>query len=196
MVPNEMLEYQMRHLFGQGQNEMWGLSTIDDLVPEVVTYDYQTTFPQATVYSPCARLVIQRLLVDRGDPRLDALEWVPTIGWTEPAGEPDDLINPAIYCQAVWEGGHGPGYYSAETNVKGRVIYGYTWKVRSLNDGAGDYRITFALDDTCGGNVLLNTRFDAAQIVPPADEEEPPAGGVPVIDYEENLTYIDITILP
>jgi hypothetical protein len=195
-LATEMLEYRMRHLFGRGKDEMWGLSTIGELVPEEMEYDYQTTYPQATVYSPCARLIIQRLLVDRGDPRLDSLEWVPTEGWTEPAGEPDELINPPIYNNAAWEGGHGPGFYSAEVNVKGRVIFGYTWNVRKLNEDAGDYRITFSLDATCGGSILLNTWFDEAQIVPPEDEELPPAGGVAVIDVDNNLTYIDITIVP
>ncbi len=43
----------------------------------------------------------------------------------------------------VYEEGDGPGYYNAEINVKGRIIYGYTWNVRQLNEGAGDYRHHF-----------------------------------------------------
>ncbi|MHC4908390.1 MAG: hypothetical protein ACYTF9_01545, partial [Planctomycetota bacterium] len=66
VVSQEMLEYQMRHVSGWGIDEVWGLSTLDDM-PEIATYDFVTTFPQATVYSPCARLTIQKLLVPRDD---------------------------------------------------------------------------------------------------------------------------------
>ena len=105
---------------------------------------------------------------------------------------------------AVYEGGDGPGYYSAEINVKGRVIYGYTWNVRRLNEGAGDYRITFSFDATCP-TVALNTFFveGTTEIMVPLEvavtqavEEEPAGGGQrPYSTTGHNLTYIDVRIL-
>ena len=120
---------------------------------------------------------------------------------------------PALFNSPVWESGDGPGYYSAEINVKGKVIYGYTWDVNKLHDdtvvppytnpsAAGDYRITFSLDGT-NCPVTLNTFFDAyTQIVVPLEEavvleegEEPGGGAVAHTDAVNNLTYIDVRIL-
>jgi hypothetical protein len=196
----------MLHTSGWGIDEVHGLAELDGEVQA-----YSST--QATVYSHCARFVIQRLLVERDDPDLVNLvwdtdledpEWVEKPDWTG-----DDLVNPAIFNKAVWEAGDGPGYYSAEINVKGKVIYGYTWSVRKLNDdGAGDYRITFYLDDTCPA--VLNTYFTGGvtEIIQPSEEEiaaaaaaegddgESPGGGaVGVLDTVNNLTYIDVRIL-
>ena len=83
------------------------------------------------------------------------------------------------------------------------VVYGYTWGVRQLNDGAGDYRITFSLDGT-NCNQTLNTGFAMGEtfIIVPEEEEEvviaaEPAGegGISYLDAANNLTYIDIHIL-
>lgn len=207
-----MLEYQMRHTDGWGIDEVHGLATDLSNQPSL------GGGTQAAVYSHCARLTIQKLLVDRNDPRLAALVWIPGDGWTEPGGYPNELINPHIFNGSVHDGGDGPGYYSAEINVKGKIVYGYTWNVRQLNDdtpaedsnirtAAGDYRITFSFDETCG-SVGLNTYFSngITQIVVPSAEAIAAAlavteeagdvgGGVAKIDYPNNLTYIDVRIL-
>ena len=118
------LEYEMRHTSGWGIDEVHGLAATLDELPAAMT----GSGTRATVYSHCARLTIQKLLVDRNDPSLANLVWVPEEGWT------GNLINPPIFNGYVHEGGDGPGYYSAEINVTGRIIYGYTWNVRKLND--------------------------------------------------------------
>jgi len=227
-LPTPQLEYQMRHTSGWGINEVHGLAT-----------DLQGTpllgpGTQATIYSPCARFMIQLLLVEeRDDGRLADLIWEPEVGWTEPAEDPqnpeneypDDLINPPIFNEVVYEADDGPGYYNAEINVKGRIIYGYTWNVRTVHDdtlnpsGAGIYRLTFSFDQTCG-DVSLNTFFNGeTQIMVPLETEEaleaalssteegeePGGGAVGVLvpaqfDDEgnligDNLTYIDVRIL-
>jgi len=206
-----MTEYEMRHTSGWGIDEVHGLAAAQDDTPIL------GPGTRATVYSSCARLTIQKLLVEREDAEVADLVWVPEVGWQEPEGYEDDLINDVpLFNLPVYEGGDGPGYYSAETNVKGRIIYGYTWNVRSLNEGAGDYRITFSFDQNCGP-VSLNTFFDGnTEIMVPLEEEvvaaaaeegEEPGGGatgvlVPVeFDGETgeliggNLTYIDVRIL-
>ncbi len=189
-----MLEYGMRHTSGWGINEVHGLA-VKDGIAEI------GPGTQATIYSHCARLTLQKLLVPRDDPRLLDLVWVTGEGWTEPEGYAVDLIEAPLFNGSVHEGGDGPGYYSAEINVKGRIIYGYTWNVRKLNHGIGDYRMTFSLDQVCGA-VNLNTYFveGTTQILLPLEtvtiEAEPidTTGGVAVIDFANNLTFIDVRI--
>ena len=188
------LEYQMRHVFGWGTTELHGLA-----------YDHETDQALlgdgmlATVYSHCARFTIQKLnVVDLNDPLLEGLEWDPATGWFGHAA------NSPLFNKAVYEGGDGPGYYSAETNIKGRIIYGYTWNVKQMNDGPGYYRLTFSFDDTAGpAGPALNTYFVAGTtgILQPVEEETllredgTGGGGVAQIDFDNNLTYIDIQIL-
>lgn len=195
-----MLEYGMRHVSGWGQTEMHGVATYGEPPVAEALDGYQ-----ATVYSHCARLTLQKLLVPRENLVPGDLTWVPGEGWvtTDPLADP--LINPPIYNMAVHQGGDGPGYYSAEINVKGKIIYGYTWNVRKLNEGAGDYRVTFSFDELCG-TAFLNTYFveGATQILLPTEEEllaaaeegeEPGGGATAVLDFTDNLTYIDVRIL-
>ena len=216
-----MLEYGMRHVSGWGIDEVHGLAATkagSEIIPEI------GPGTQATVYSPLARLTIQKLHVESlDDIGEESLAWNPLQGWAD-VQSPDiaDLINEdPIYNMAVYEGGDGPSYYSAEINVKGKVIYGYTWDVKRLNEftehggeAAGYYRITFSLDDLEGppAPALLNTSFELAQILEPVEEEfvffnpddglllaaeegDTTGGATPLIDYENNLTYIDVLIL-
>jgi hypothetical protein len=140
------------------------------------------------------------------DDNLTYFDWQPRVGWVDKTV--DDWIKDPIYNMAVHEGGDGPGYYSAEINVKGKVIYGYTWDVKRLNDGVGYYRITFSLDNGVNDPLHdptlpdLNTFFDLAEIVVPVEEPTllngddggDTGGGTPYIDVLNNLTYIDILI--
>lgn len=193
-LPEILQEYQMRHVSGWGIDEVHGLA----VTPEGAVLEGPGL--EATIYSNCARLIIQKLYVPRTDPRLADLVWVPGEGWDEPEGYPSNLINSALFNSAVHEGMDGPGYYSAEINVKGRIIYGYTWNVRRLNEGAGDYRITFSLDAVCG-SVGQNTFFtEETEIIVPLETETlaeggDSGGGTAVLVPENDLTYIDIRIL-
>lgn len=195
-----MTEYVMRHVSGWGSDEVWGLSTFQGGVET-------GTGTQATVFTPCARLTIQRLLTDRDDPALGLyLDWDAGAGlWRDPEGSELDLVDEAAFLNmAVHEAADGPGYYNAEVNVKGMIIFGYTLNARRAGLDAGDYRVTFSLDGTCG-TVSLNTHFtDLTQIVQPeeeaaailaAEDEGPDTGsGQAVISVADNLTYIDIRL--
>lgn len=179
-------EYAMRHVYGWGTDELHGLQVSPGNNPEVI-YGPGT---QATVFSPHARLTIQKLVAENPDIIWDAT----THTWTGSA------VLPPVFNKAVWEAADGPGYYNAEINVKGKLIYGYTWDVKRENNGAGIYRITFSFDGT-GPASTLNTFFDSnTQILLPeevtvtAEEEE--KGGTAYIDVNNNLTYIDVVILP
>jgi hypothetical protein len=190
-----VLEYAMRHVDGWGENEVHGLQTNLD---SSIVYGPGT---QATVYSHNARLTIQKLNVDRDSIPENGLTWEPGTGWTSTVAN-DSLVNAPLMNMAVYEAADGPGYYNAEVNVKGKIIYGYTWNLRQLNEGTGTYRITFSLDSE-GGTVALNTFFDEITQVLVAEEEdseesedaEGSRGGTGKIDVANNLTYMDIRIV-
>ena len=137
----------------------------------------------------------------REAPELATLEWSPSLHqWIEPVGTLVELVAPPFFNKAVHEAADGPGYYNAEVNVKGMVIFGYTWSVRQLNEGAGDYRLTFSFDGTCP-LVAVNTFFqEGTTTILQSEEEvtilaEGDVGGTGVLDFDSNLTYIDVRIL-
>jgi len=193
-----MLQYEMRHVSGWGINEVHGLAVSGGNHP--ITVQSST----ATVYSACARLTIQRLIRSRTQIEEGTLVWQPEYGWTEQDPTGENIINPPIFNKSVAEVGDGPGYYAAEINVKGMVVYGYTWNVRTLNEGAGDYRITFSFDQNGANGINLNTFFEegSTEIFIPveiedqvvATDETEHGGGVAKIDFANNLTFIDIHI--
>ncbi|MGE3956544.1 MAG: hypothetical protein AB7H96_07475 [Vicinamibacterales bacterium] len=85
-----------------------------------------------TVYSVCPRLTIQKITGQGGSP----------------VGAP--YFNGAVY-EAF--GADGTGYYSAEINVGGSVIYGYNWMIGQMpgtpESKLGWWRLTFSLDPAC-----------------------------------------------
>lgn len=208
-----MLEFEMRHLSGWGDDEMHGVATTH--LSDNPSYDSANSISgtQATVYTQCARLTIQKLLLERDDPCLDYLTWQEATGWINPLTDlssgacSTQLVNTPLYNQAVHEAEDGPGYYAAEINVKGKVIFGYTWNVRKMNEGIGDYRITFSIDGPADCPVeQLNTYFTEGiteiflpyeeEVVTPLENtgEAPTGGGEAKLDFANNLTYIDVRI--
>ena len=183
-------QYAMRHVDGWGISEVHGLQW--DMQAGEPMYGVGT---KATVYSHNARLTIQKLNVENLE-NLGTLTWEPKVGWTGAD------VNAPIFNMAVYQAGDGPGYYNAEINVKGKVIYGYTWKLKKLNDGVGYYRITFSFDDDMSSGYPLNTFFDADTGIIVAEEDEESGeeenndtgGGIAHIDVANNLTYMDVYI--
>ena len=191
-------QFPMRHVSGWGIDEVHGLATSMDASVPTPAYDL-VTGDMATVYSHNARFTIQKLNVLNLSDLTGKLEWVPKEGWKEMEGTTTNLVNDPIFNMAVYNASDGPGYYAAEINVKGKVIYGYTWKVRNLNQGTGYYRLTFSLDAN-GGLVPLNTFFDenteilvAEEVTTEADDGS--SGGKAIIDVPNNLTYMDILLV-
>ncbi|SMO78637.1 hypothetical protein [Fodinibius sediminis] len=164
-----------------GLSEVWGTNGV--IYPS----------SEATVYSGTAKLVIQQLLKDRDDPTLSTT-WDPVNAkWTGDVGEP-------LFEGGVWDAVDGPGGYSAEINVQGKVIYGYNWVTRKTAAGPGDYRITFVLDSN--SPVTYNTDFTSGTSIVPREEEEEVVvaeepelgGGVAHVVADNNLTYIDVRL--
>lgn len=176
-----MIGYEMLYVGGEGPDEMWGASAAT----------YEST--QATVYSGCARLTIQKI----APPEFPA---EPVLTWNSTLGQWEGDVTQPFFNGGVWDAADGMGAFSAEINVKGKVIYGFNWSVKRIGDGAGTYRLTFSLDPNTA--IPLNTFFDTSQIlgreiveVEEADSGEP-VGGVAEIDYENDITWIDVQILP
>ena len=171
-----MQGYQMRHVSGWGTDEVHGVAT------NLATGEALTTLSDATVYSANARLTIQKFTIDKNDIPNYTFAWVDGEGWIDEGGGNYLIKEPII---------NEP--YGAEVNVKGKVIYGYTWNVRNDNDGGGVYRVTFSFDNA-------STSIANAEIIYLSEEEEftaasaPGVGGSAVLVPEENLTYIDIII--
>lgn len=186
-----VVEYSVRHVSGWGNNEEQGLQTYLDDRP---VFGPGT---MATLYSHNSRLTIQKLNVHKDSIIPGSLTWVPNVGWTESDPNGEDLVNEAILNQALYESGLSHENYSAEVNVKGKVIYGYTWNVSSLNQDEGYYRITFSFDEN-GGIVPLNTFIDEdTEVIVSSEGHNPESGGggTAMIDLENNLTYMDVHIL-
>lgn len=175
-----------------GPNEMWGTRG--------ETYESET----ATIYSNSAYLVIQRLTAPREEVPTGALLWnADDHLWINATDEPF-IEETAVFDGGVWNAVDGPGGYSAEVNVQGKVIYGYNWDTNVNANGPGDYRITFALIENreMQGNEFFGTVINGSTtILEPIEEvvilaEPDKLGGVAVMDPVNNLTYIDIRLDP
>lgn len=184
-----MIGYEMQYLWGEGPDEMWGTNGV------------QYPSSQATVFSWLARYTIQKLNTVPYSPEGLPLENSSLgLNWNGETHQWDGPTNLPLYNSAVWEAEGVDGralasIYSAELNIPGKVIYGYNWNLRKLNEGAGYYRITFSLDPMTGPDktpVACNAFFTegVTQIVPP-----PQNIYTGVIDYGLNLVYIDVKIV-
>ncbi|MCJ7692424.1 MAG: hypothetical protein MUO22_03280 [Sedimentisphaerales bacterium] len=186
-----MTGYEMMWLTGEGTEEIWGTNTNTYLSNE------------ATVYSGVARYTIQKLEVNP----YDAATGLPRsnvdmgFAWDAVAGEWTGAdLGATLYNSAVWDaedvlGKELASIYSAEINIPGKVIYGYNWNVKKMNDGVGFYRITYSLDAVGGKTVEIpcNTFFtEGATTI--KDTGTVVGGGIAVIDFAQNLTYIDVEI--
>lgn len=176
--------------YGGPENPLLGRQTLID--PTLVRPGFQST-----LYSACARLVIQKIV---GDPA--SLQWSPDDGYWGPTSS----VNSPVFDGAVY----GEDY-SAEINVGGSLIYGYNWNLRKVGEGAGLYRLTFILDGgpSVGGscNTDLNTYFADGQSGAPATQVVNVAANpvaVPVLvpagdtglngDLGGGFSYIDVVI--
>lgn len=92
---------------------------------------------QPTVYSVAPRLRIYQVSADHALP-----------------------TGPAVVDRAVADafGLDGPGYYRAEINVAGKVVYGYNWYLRQTDipDKKGWYLISFSLETATVGGVTVS----------------------------------------
>ena len=146
--------------YGPGTGDQPGSQTLVSSEKQV-TAENGPQFPvHASVYSRCARLIIQKV---NGPGQ--TLDWI-----YDPSGGswgPRSLANSPIVDLRAWDDS-----YSAEINAGGMLLYGYNWNTKTFSEGPGWYRLTFVLEgDTADGGMCtspdgLNTMFgDNSQAV-------------------------------
>lgn len=171
---SSMMGYKMFYNSGKGSTEMWGTNG--------ATYmsEYRT------VFSINARLKIQKL---NNDGSVDATT-------TQACG----------FDNSIWQGfgQDGPGFYVAEVNVSGNLIYGFNWMLNQCDTATGanpvgPWRLTFSLDPRAtaldGTTVLPNVRLaslDPADITTVEGESAPYA--TPEL-VDDNTSVLDIQIV-
>lgn len=131
---------------------------------------------QPMVFTAHARLIIEKIDAQGGNPLFTVVDQAVAAGF----------------------GQDGPGFYHAELNRAGKIVYGYNFLVKDLvvPDGQtkyGWYRFTFLLDDqvTVGGTPLQ--RRVAMMGLRTSTEEEPPLYS-PQLDSNGRRTFVDIWI--
>jgi hypothetical protein len=148
----------------------------------------------ATIYSRCARLIIQQITGSAAQLDWDATNHI----W----GPIEQVALPVVDIKA-WQ-----DTYTTEINAGGNAIYGFNWN--SQDESSGTYRLTFLLDNGLGElgadpsgehcNVAPNTEFtDLSLVANPG--EAALAKIIPADDSDLNadphvssLSYLDITI--
>jgi len=146
--------------YGPGSGDQFGVQTLLPSEKQVTGEDLIQFPVHASVYSRCARLIIQKVVAPG-----QLLEWT-----YEPSGGswgPRSLVNSPVVDLRAWDDS-----YSAEINAGGLLLYGYNWNTKNFTEGAGWYRLTFLLEgDTSNGGLCtspggLNTAFgDTSQAV-------------------------------
>jgi len=118
-----MTAYSMQSLYGEFMSEIFGTNG--------ETYESES----ATVYSACPRLVIQKL----NGTSINGEHGFPVDGGT--------VLNQSTVEAYL---GDGSGFFAAETNVAGKVVYGYNWFMSktAYPQKEGWWRISFLLDDS------------------------------------------------
>ncbi len=140
-----MTAYAMKNLFGDRYAARYGADGTT----------YQTNY--RTVFTPNARLTIEKL--------------------TGPGGERDPAFNGGepVVDRAIYEGfgAEGPGWYRAEVNGAGKLVYGYNFMLRQLAvDDAqkmGWWRITFSIDPVATYSIAAVEGAEPATFVVPAN---------------------------
>lgn len=207
------LGFQMWHVLGQGPSEQWGVRATDEALP--LPWVYETPF--GVIHSYAARLHMAKLTPDPvvcpgnvgSSPPPTGFSWDTSFTpprWVTGTGADACTLRDIPY--------------TAELNVGGRYVYGYNWMLRrdempsECGPGwskAGWWRLTFY---TGNGDVLFDPLNPVVEpLAPPpglpaqptvmfvplvptlAPEGEEGALYTPVIDYSDNLTYIDVCIV-
>jgi hypothetical protein len=170
----QMDSFNMLFNSGKGSTEMWG------------TTGSKSPSSYRTVFSTNARLKIEKFNSD---------------------GTFDEATTKACgFNGAIWEayGQDGPGFYAAEINVSGNLIYGFNWDLNkcdaTVNKPEGKWRLTFMLDPEATAldgvtkvepNVVF-AKLDPADITVDDDERAPYA--TPVLQ-NGSTSYMDIQIV-
>jgi hypothetical protein len=199
-----MTGFQMWHVSGHGPTEHWGARVTDvSQQPPLAPYLYETNF--GIIHTSTARLNLAKL--EPADAECPTAEnpGTPPFLPGELDWDGNSWVNPDGTDPCTWQ----DLPQTVELNVGGKWVYGYNWMTRRMTLPAscddfvtpGWWRLTFYTTD---GSVL----FDVAKVIaldPPAASDafptvfESETGAKlypPEIDYDYNVTYIDICLEP
>lgn len=201
----ELMRFDMWHVFGAGTNELWGAHATTGNVPYIYA-----AWPYVVNVSSTARLNIAKLANGSSTCPVTA------------TGVSQSPFSPVWNStDHVWTGTWllRDITYGPELNIKGSYVYGFNWNLRSdavpvdVNK-AGWWRLTFytpdnSVDfstwqypdpmtiDTLAPPTAALTPSPMAAVVPEAEEGETGLRlYVPQVDQIDNLTYLDICISP
>lgn len=203
--------FQMWHVLGHGPDEQWGVRATDEATP--LPWLYSSPFEIIHTYG--ARLHMAKL-----EPGTATCPGPTTGGSTPPTGFEWDAVSEP----PVWHADGGDACtlrdipYTAELNVGGKYVYGYNWMLgRDETSSAcgpgwlktGWWRLAFYAP---AGEVVFDPAYPVVEPLSPPPgvtalprqvplllmlaEEEETEGPLyrATIDYDNNLTYIDICI--
>lgn len=204
--PNNLTGFSMWHVSGHGPTEQWGSRVTE---PDLVPRTYEAPF--TIIHTVLARLNIAKLSPqstgcpqsgsNSGPPSL-ALDWnANTHRWVSIGDSP----SPCLLRDTT---------FTPELNVGGKWVYGYNWATRrDVLEGCevhfekgGWWRLTFYTTDdrvffdladpvfTPYASPVLPEIADPATIAASSESETGGPLYAPVVDYEHNLTYIDICL--
>ena len=195
--------FQMWHVSGQGITEHWGVRATED----GTSYNYDSPFQ--IINTPTARLNIAKMEAGTAVCRSPG-----------EGGEGDDPPTVGPWTGSGWDGTctmHDANY-SVELSVGGKYVYGYNLDMNAINTeeecGAGWLKTGFWRLTFYTPGAVKFTDADIPKSAPPAVPAEVrdlddfayntatanflPATGelyIPVVDVENNLTYLDICIV-
>ncbi len=133
----------------------------------------------ATIYSSTPRLIIEKL---------------------------DDVTRQPIFTAfnaSVWEayGQDGPGFYGAEVNVAGKIIYGFNFTIRDVAVPSdihkfGWWRLTFTLDpESQVGGASIPRNVQLIQLASPEESEDSePLLFTPELSTDGITSWLDIEV--
>ncbi len=204
-APTVLTGFEMAHVMGLGVDEVWGAraSNGNPPVASVEAPGY------GTVYSNTMQLSMTKLEPEVGsievlpDPVGLAYNWNPTTQLWERADS-------SATAQTVKEA------FTAEINVKGRLIYGYNWRLKSQTmlpgvEKGGWWRLTYFSSNAVSpiyytAQTLLfdPTVGESEEAVPLSPEmiAEDDGGAssnyprTPIVDPVNSIVYIDVYIRP
>jgi len=199
-----LTEFAMWWAWGKGTDEMWGargtLETTDD--PPIASLPYYKSGAYATINMPNACMSFTKLAAGEG-----AVD--------DPPDGPFTWSYDGTGCDGVWTGVSQTvnETLGGELNIGGKIIFGYNWNLKRVVmvagvAKAGWWRLTFYTPYVTGTTPAIGFA-ETTQGCPPwaapcptqvivAAEEGGDTGPVasPVIDVPNQLTYIDVFILP
>ncbi|MDD3813084.1 MAG: hypothetical protein PHZ02_00440 [Desulfocapsaceae bacterium] len=207
-TPQTQTGYQMYHVSGQGITEQWGARVAEDAGGARAMLPYYYHSPYAIINAGTADLYLTKLFP------VDAT----ATGYECPAvGGGQTPVYPADYpFQRAWVAGEGWSNscnlpivpYTLEQSVSGKYVHVYNWRMNDLPDPlatsdcgnatwqkTGWWRLTYVPNGGASKMLFTDNTVTSAPVLLTEASEVETTLYTPVVDINNNLTYIDICIV-